>query len=194
MLTNSFLVKRCDWVTHDELIQKYHDEEWGVPIHEDNKLFEFLILDGMQAGLSWSTILRKRIGFRKAFLDFDPKKIDKFASKDVHRLMKNDSIIRNKQKILSAINNAKKFLQVQEEFESFDNYVWSFTGNKTKINRYKKWNNIPAISTESELMSRDLKKRGFTFVGPTICYAFMQSIGMVNDHIVTCFRHKEVIK
>lgn len=194
METKSLIKIRCDWVTSADIITRYHDEEWGVSVHEDHRLYEFLILDGMQAGLSWSTILRKRIALRDAFIDFNPNKIANFTSKDVRRLMRNESIIRNKQKIMSAINNAKRFLEVKEEFKTFDSYIWSFVGNKTMKNRYKKWSNIPAFSNESKLMSRDLKKRGFTFVGPRICYAFMQSIGMVNDHIVTCFRRKEVMK
>ena len=187
------MVKRCEWAIGD-LLQKYHDMEWGVPLHSDRKLFEFLILDGAQAGLSWSTILKKRAAYRKAFDRFDPKKIALYTGTDVRRLLKNKGIVRNRQKIESAINNAKHFLEVKTEFGSFDKYIWGFVEHRTITNRYKRWSDIPPYSDESESMSKDLKKRGFSFVGPTICYAVMQSAGMVNDHITSCFRYKQVTK
>lgn len=171
---------------------EYHDTEWGVPVHEDRKLFEFMVLDGMQAGLSWSTILRKRENFRKAFDNFDPKKIARYGEKDFQRLMNNAGIIRNRAKIRAAIENAKRFLEVQREFGSFDAYIWQFTDGKTLRNRRRKLEDIPATSRESDAMSRDLKSRGFKFVGSTICYAFMQAMGMVNDHVVSCFPYREV--
>ena len=183
--------KRCQWAT-DPMLERYHGTEWGVPLHNDRKLFEFLILDGAQAGLSWSTILKKRVAYRKAFDRFDPKKVALYNGTDVRRLLKNSGIVRNRQKIESAINNAKRFLEVKEEFGSFDRYIWEFVGHRTITNRYKRWRDVPPRSRESEDMSRDMKDRGFSFVGPTICYAFMQSSGMVNDHIVSCFRHSEV--
>ena len=184
-------VKRCDWVS-GELHTKYHDTEWGVPLHNDRKLFEFLVLDSMQSGLSWQMILRKRKSFRDAFDNFDPKKISQYSKNDVRRLLADKGIIRNRKKIESVINNAEKFLLIKNEFGKFDSYVWSFVNHKTRINYFKKWNDIPAISEESELMSKDMKKRGFTFVGPTVCYAFMQTVGMVNDHVMGCFRRKEL--
>ena len=183
--------KRCQWAT-DPIMEKYHDTEWGVPLHNDRKLFEFLILDGAQAGLSWSTILKKRVAYRKAFDRFDPKKVALYNGTDVRRLLKNKGIVRNRQKIESAINNAKCFLGVKAEFGSFDNYIWGFVGHGTITNRYKRWKDIPPRSRESEDMSRDMKGRGFSFVGPTICYAVMQSAGMVNDHITSCFRYSEI--
>jgi len=186
-------MKRCEWAT-DELLKEYHDKEWGVPLHNDRKLLEFLILDGMQAGLSWSTVLKKRKAYRRAFENFDAKKISGYKSADVRRLLKNNMIIRNEQKIKSAVNNAKRFLEVKEEFGTFDKYIWSFVGGKTIVKRYKHWKDIPAFSNESKEMAIDLKKRCFTFVGPTICYAFMQSAGLLNDHIVNCFRHSQILK
>ena len=183
--------KRCEWAT-DNLLKEYHDTEWGVPLHNDRKLFEFLILDGAQAGLSWYTILRKRDAYRKAFDDFDPKKVALYTRTDVQRLLKNKEIVRNQQKIESAINNAKCFLKVKAEFGSFDKYVWGFIEHKTIRNKYRRWKDIPAYSNESENMSKNLKEKGFSFVGPTICYAIMQSVGMVNDHIISCFRYKQV--
>ena len=180
-------MKRCEWAVNS-LLECYHDHEWGVPLHNDKKLFEFLILDGAQAGLTWALILKRRKEYKKAFSNFQPEKIISYSKKDVNSLLKNKGIIRNKMKIESVINNAKRFLQVKDEFGSFNKYIWSFVGNKTIINSYKKWKEIPAYSEESKKMSGDLKKRGFTFVGPTICYAFMQSSGMVNDHITSCFR------
>ena len=184
-------MKRCDWVFEDIHI-KYHDAEWGVPLHNDQKLFEFLSLDGMQSGLSWKVILKKRVAFKKAFDRFDPKKIAQYSEKDVIKLLSNKEIIRNRQKIESVINNAKRVLETKEEFGTFDSYVWSFGNYKPKINRFKKWEDIPASTATSEEMSKDMKKRGYTFVGPTICYAFMQTIGMVNDHVVGCFRKYEI--
>jgi DNA-3-methyladenine glycosylase I len=183
------MVKRCEWA-RDELMAEYHDREWGVPVHDDRKLFELLMLDGAQAGLSWATILRKRENYRRAFDSFDPVKISKYAQKDVRRLLADNGIVRNKMKILSAINNARQFLKVQEEFGSFDRYIWGFTNHKPVINSYRRLRDLPATSSVSDAMSRDLKNRGFNFVGSTICYAFMQSVGMVNDHLVYCFRRK----
>jgi DNA-3-methyladenine glycosylase I len=170
----------------------YHDTEWGVPLHDDQKLFEYIVLDGAQAGLSWSTVLRKRENYRKALHGFDPKSIARYTEKDVQRLLKNDGIIRNRLKIESTITNAKMFLQLRQEFGSFDAYIWQFTGFKTVQHRFRRLAEIPATSEESDAMSRDLKKRGFKFVGSTICYAFMQAAGMVNDHLVHCFRYREV--
>ncbi len=171
----------------DSLYERYHDEEWGIPVHDDRKLFEFITLEGAQAGLSWSTILKRREGYRKAFKNFDPQKIAKFTSADVKRLMNDAGIIRNRLKIESTISNAKSFLAVQKEFGSFDKYIWQFTKGKTIKNRVKRgqWQ---ATSKESDVMSNDLKKRGFRFVGSTICYAFMQAVGMVNDHVTDCWK------
>jgi len=184
-------MRRCDWV-YDDIHIKYHYTEWGVPLHNDRKLFEFLILDGMQSGLSWKIVLNKRESFRKAFDNFDPKKISAYTKKDVTRLLADKGIIRNRRKIESVINNAEKFIETKKEFKTFDSYVWSFVNYKTKRNSFKQWSDIPATTQESETMSKDMKKRGFTFVGPTVCYAFMQTVGMVNDHLVTCFRRKEL--
>ncbi len=170
----------------------YHDTEWGVPLHDDQKLFEYIVLDGAQAGLSWSTVLRKRENYRRAFHGFDPKRVARYTEKDVRRLLKDDGIIRNRLKIESTITNAKMFLQVRQEFGSFDAYIWQFTGYQTVQRRLRRLAEIPATSEESDAMSRDLKKRGFKFVGSTICYAFMQAAGMVNDHLVHCFRYREV--
>ena len=184
--------ERCDWVT-DEYLKKYHDSEWGVPLHDDKKLFEFIILDGAQAGLSWSLILRKRPAYKRAFHNFNPSKVAGFNASDMKKLEKNSGIIRNSLKIKSAVNNARRFLEVVDEFGSFDRYIWGFVKNETIIHKYKKWKDIPSLTAESTKMSGDLKNRGFTFVGPTICYAFMQSAGMVNDHVISCFRHKQVM-
>lgn len=185
-------IVRCGWSTNDLLYIKYHDEEWGVPCHKDRKLFEMLILEGFQAGLSWITILRKRKEFKKAFDNFDPKKIVKYDSKKINQLMKNEGIIRNKLKIKSAKINAALFLKTQKEFGSFDKYIWQFTGGKPVVNKFKSLSEIQPTTKESDAMSKDLKKRGFKFIGSTICYAFMQATGMVNDHIVGCFRYKEL--
>ena len=182
--------KRCQWAK-DEPNTTYHDDEWGTPQHDDQKLFEFLILEGAQAGLSWTTILNRRAGYRKAFSNFDAKKVSKFTQKRVDKLLQDESIIRNKLKINSAINNAKLFLKIQDEFGSFDNYLWGFVNHKPIKNKFKNHSELPATSEISEKLSQDLKKRGFNFVGPTICYALMQAIGMVNDHTSECFLYKK---
>ena len=182
--------KRCEWAK-DEPNISYHDTEWGKPQHNDQKLFEFLILEGAQAGLSWTTILKRRDGYRKAFSDFDVLKVSKYTQKHVGKLLKDKSIIRNKLKINSAINNAKQFLKIQEEFGSFDKYLWGFVEHKPIKNKFKKLSDLPATTEISEKLSQDLKKRGFNFVGPTICYALMQATGMVNDHISDCFLYKK---
>lgn len=182
---------RCAWARNDLSIA-YHDREWGVPQHDDRVLFEFLVLEGAQAGLSWDTILRKRENYRAAFDNFDPKKIAGYDARKIRSLMSNDGIVRNRLKILSAVKNAKAFLAVQQEFGSFDGYIWQFVGGKPRINSRKSMNQVPAITPESDAMSKDLKKRGFTFVGSTICYAFMQAVGMVNDHLTACFRYREI--
>ena len=171
---------------------EYHDTEWGVPLHNDQKLFEFLVLDAFQAGLSWSTILHKRENFRKAFKEFDPKKVARFTQPDIQRLLADQGIIRNRLKIEATVKNAKAFLKIQKEFGTFGKYIWSFVGYQPVDNRWESVSQIPASSVQSDDMSKDLKARGFSFVGTTICYAFMQAAGMVNDHLVSCFRHKEV--
>jgi len=181
---------RCSWAKDGPSIE-YHDTEWGTPQHDDTKLFEFLVLEGAQAGLSWTTILNRRSGYRKAFSGFDPDKVSRYTRRDVSGLLKDEAIIRNRLKINSAVNNARQFLKVQREFGTFDNYIWGFVNHKTVRNSFRKHSEVPATSSVSEKLSSDLKKRGFTFVGPTICYALMQAIGMVNDHTVDCFRHKE---
>ncbi|HLN52753.1 MAG TPA: DNA-3-methyladenine glycosylase I [Lentimicrobium sp.] len=184
---------RCAWPSNDELMIRYHDEEWGVPVHDDRKLFEYLVLDAFQAGLSWKTILYRREGFRKAFDNFDPVKIAKYDDTDFQKLMNDASIIRNKAKINGTIKNAKAFLEVVKEFGSFDKYIWQFTGYKTIKNKWKHNNDVPAFSPESDAMSKDMKKRGFAFCGTTICYAFMQAAGMVNDHSTDCFRYQQLV-
>ena len=183
---------RCEWVTADQLYIDYHDTDWGVPEHDDRRLFEFLVLEGAQAGLSWLTILKKRDNYRKAFDKFDVRKVAKYDKRKVKELLSNKGIVRNKLKIESAIKNAKAYLTVQKEFGSFDAYIWQFVGGKPKKNAWKTLKKIPAKTIESEAMSKDLIKRGFKFVGPTICYAHMQATGMVNDHTVYCFRYNEV--
>lgn len=183
---------RCTWCGTDPLYVQYHDEEWGVPVHDDRKHFEFLILEGAQAGLSWITILRKREGYREAFADFDPIRVARYGNKEFARLMKNPGIVRNRLKIEGAAKNARAFLAVQDEFGSFDNYAWRFVGGRPIQNRWKQMKQLPARTPESDAFSKDLKKRGFTFVGSTIIYAHMQAIGMVNDHVTDCFRHKQV--
>ena len=180
---------RCGWAS-GELMIRYHDEEWGVPVHDDRTLFEFLILEGAQAGLSWSTILNKRQNYRKAFEEFDPKSVAAFDRRKVQQLLRDPGIVRNRLKIASTIGNAKAFLRVQEEFGSFDRYIWQFVGGKPLVNKRKSLRQVPARSAESDAMSKDLKRHGFNFVGSTICYAFMQAVGMVNDHVVDCFRYK----
>jgi DNA-3-methyladenine glycosylase I len=182
---------RCYWATTPALIE-YHDREWGVPQHDDRTLFEFLVLEGAQAGLSWSTILNKRAAYRKAFNGFNPARVAKYDARKVRELLGNAGIVRNKLKIASAIGNARAFLAVQKEFGSFDKYIWQFTGGKPKINKIASMEQLPAQTAESEAMSKELLKRGFRFVGPTICYAFMQAVGMVNDHLVECWRWKEL--
>jgi DNA-3-methyladenine glycosylase I len=172
---------------------KYHDEEWGLPVHDDRVHFEFLILEGAQAGLSWSTILRKREGYRKAFADFDPAKVSRFTATRIEKILTNPGIVRNRLKVNAAVNNAKRFLEVQKEFGSFDRYIWQFVGGKPIINRRKRLSDIPATTPESDALSKDLIKRGFKFVGSTVLYAHMQACGLVNDHLVDCFRHREVI-
>lgn len=182
---------RCQWVVEgNELYENYHDSEWGVPVHDDRKHFEFLILEGAQAGLSWLTILKRREGYRKAFANFDPKKVAVFDENTVERLLKDEGIIRNRLKVASVINNAKCFLEVQKEFGSFDAYIWSFVGGKPIQNHWKSIEEIPAETKESKALSKDLIKRGFRFVGPTIIYAHMQATGLVNDHTVDCFCHR----
>ena len=187
-------MKRCEWPGSDSDMIDYHDREWGVPMHDDRKLFEYLLLDTFQAGLSWRTILKKRENFRKAFHDFNPEKISRYNEKDFKRLMNDKGIVRNRLKILGAIENAKKFFEMQKEFGSFDKYIWQFTGHNTIRNQFKSLKELPAKTKESDAMSKDMKSRGFRFVGSTICYAFMQGAGMVNDHIIDCFRHEEVGK
>ena len=186
------MVTRCAWVGQEPLYVTYHDDEWGVPVHDDRLLFEFLVLEGAQAGLSWLTILRKREGYRKAFAGFDPAAVAAFGPADVERLLADPAIVRNRLKVDSAITNARRFLQVQEEFGSFDAYVWGFVGGETIHNRWRTLAEIPAKTAEAERLSADLKRRGFRFVGPTIVYAHMQATGMVNDHTVDCFRWEEL--
>ena len=181
----------CPWATTEPAIT-YHDKEWGVPVHDDRLLFEFLILEGAQAGLSWITILKKRNAYRKAFDKFRPEKIARYTARDVERLLGNDGIVRNRLKITAAIHNAKAFLVVGKEFKTFDAYLWNFVGDKPIQNRWQKMTEVPARTAESDAMSRDLLRRGFKFVGSTICYALMQAVGMVNDHLVTCPRHPEL--
>ena len=182
---------RCDWARVEPNIT-YHDQEWGVPVHDDRKLFEFLILEGAQAGLSWTTILNKRANYRKAFDGFRVEKIARYGKRDIQRLLGDSGIVRNRLKIAAAIENAKAFRMVQDEFGSFDPYVWSFVGGKPIQNRWRTMAQVPARTAESDAMSRDLLRRGFKFVGSTICYALMQAVGMVNDHLVTCSRHAEL--
>jgi DNA-3-methyladenine glycosylase I len=182
---------RCAWASGEQSI-RYHDEEWGVPVHDDRMLFEFLILEGAQAGLSWSTILNKRENYRRAFDGFDAGRIAGYERKKIKALLQDPGIVRNKLKIDSTVENAKAFLRVQEEFGSFDRYIWQFVGGNPLVNRRKSLGQVPARTTESDTMSKDLKRRGFKFVGSTICYAFMQAVGMVNDHVVTCFRYSRL--
>lgn len=181
---------RCSWAIGENYI-RYHDEEWGVPVHDDRTLFEFLILEGAQAGLSWSTILNKREHYRQAFDNFEPQRVAQYGIKKIRSLLAESGIVRNRLKIASAIQNAKVFLRIQQEFGTFDRYIWSFVDGKTKINPWKV-RKVPATSAESDAMSKDLKRRGFNFVGSTICYAFMQAVGMVNDHARNCFRYRQL--
>ncbi|HSX25756.1 MAG TPA: DNA-3-methyladenine glycosylase I [Chlamydiales bacterium] len=183
---------RCPWCKDDPLYVAYHDEEWGCPLHNDGQLFEFLILEGMQAGLSWLTILRKRSHFREAFAQFDPHRVARFTSADVTKLLGNQGIIRNRLKIESAIHNAKEFLKIQSKYTTFDNYIWQFTDGKPLRNTWVNKADIPCCTEISDKMEKDLKQHGFKFVGSKICYAFMQATGMVNDHLTTCFRHSEL--
>lgn len=184
--------RRCNWCGTDPLYVAYHDEEWGVPVHDDRKLFEFLVLESFQAGLSWFIVLKKRPNFKKAFANFDAKKVSKFTARDVAQLMQDAGIIRNKMKIEAAINNASRFLEIKKEFGTFSHYVWSFTKGKTIDGKKKTMKDYVAKSDISDAMSKDMGKRGFKFRGSTICYAFMQAVGMVNDHIAGCFRYKEL--
>ncbi|MDE3158759.1 MAG: DNA-3-methyladenine glycosylase I [Acidobacteriota bacterium] len=184
-------VERCAWA-RDELSIGYHDNEWGVPLHADRALFEFLVLEGAQAGLSWSTILRKRPAYRRAFDRFDPRKVAGYGEAKIAELLANEGIVRNRLKVRSAIRNAEAFLAVQKEFGSFDRYIWRFTGGRPLENRWQRLEQVPVRTPQSDAMSKDLTKRGFTFVGSTICYAFMQAVGLVNDHLVTCFRYREL--
>lgn len=185
-------MQRCEWARNDLTI-RYHDEEWGVPVHDDRVLFEFLLLEGAQAGLSWDTILKKREAYRKAFSGFDPARIARYNEARIERLLENAGIVRNRLKIESAVGNAKAFLKVAKEFGSFDRYIWGFTGGAPKVNAWETLKQVPAKTSESDAMSKDLKKRGFNFVGSTICYAFMQAVGIVNDHTLNCFR-RSVLK
>ena len=185
-------MKRCDWCIGDDLYIKYHDEEWGIPVHDDNKHFEFLILEGVQAGLSWLLILKKRENYRKAYDNFDPVKVAEYDDKKIKDLINNEGLIRNRRKIESSVNNAIKFLEVQDDFGSFDNYIWDFVDNKPIINSWKNVLDLPSKTKLSDDISSDLKNKGFKFVGSTTIYAHMQAIGLVNDHIVDCFRYNEI--
>jgi DNA-3-methyladenine glycosylase I len=187
-------LERCGWTSLDDpLYRDYHDKEWGVPIHDDRQLFEYLVLEGAQAGLSWYTILTKRDNFRRAFDGFDPRKVARYNLRKVKRLLGDPGIVRNRLKIDSAVQNAKAFIEVQKEFGTFDSYIWGFVGGGPKVNAWRSVKDIPAVTPEAGAMSRDLIRRGFRFVGPTICYAHMQATGMVNDHIVSCFRYRQLV-
>ena len=187
-------MERCGWVTNDPIYIKYHDKEWGVPVHDDKKLFEFIILEGAQAGLSWLTILKRRPGYKNAFSNFDVEKVARFTPQKIEKLLLDPGIIRNRLKVNAAVTNARAFIKIQEEFGSFDRYGLHFVDGKQKTNRFKTPDQIPATTRESDAFSKDLKQRGFKFVGSTIIYAHMQAVGMVNDHLVSCFRHKEVMQ
>lgn len=191
MSDESPLRVRCQWA-RNPLAIRYHDEEWGVPAHDDRVLFEFLILEGAQAGLSWDTILQKRQNYRLAFSGFDPALVARYERKQISRLLKDSGIVRNRLKIASAIQNAQAFLETQKEFGSFDGYIWQFVGGNPQTNRWTTLKQVPSRTAESDALSRDLKKRGFTFVGTTICYAYMQAVGMVNDHVLGCFRYEQI--
>jgi DNA-3-methyladenine glycosylase I len=184
--------KRCDWAGSDPEMVAYHDTEWGVPVHDDTKHFEFLVLEGAQAGLSWSTILKRRPGYRKAFAGFDAAKVARFTPARVEKLLLDPGIIRNRSKVESTVRNARIFLDVQEEFGSFDAYIWGFVGGRTLVNKWRRTAQLLAVSAESEAFSADLRRRGFRFVGPTVCYAHLQASGLINDHLVGCFRYKEL--
>lgn len=192
MATKGKIKKRCAWLNNSPLMVEYHDIEWGVPVHDDCTLFEFLILEGAQAGITWQTVLNKRENYRKALSGFHPAKIARYGNKDVKRLLGNPGIIRNRLKIAATILNAKKFLEIQKEFGSFDTYIWQFVGGKPIKNEFKSLSEIPPTTKESDAMSKDLLKRGFKFVGSTICYAFMEAVGMANDHTTDCFRYNVV--
>jgi len=187
-------LKRCGWGTRDPLYIDYHDCDWGVPVHDDQRLFEMLILEGAQAGLSWITILKRREGYRRAFAAFDPAKVARFNTRKVEKLLEDTGIIRNRAKVNSAIRNASAFLEIQRTEGSFDRFLWGFIGGRPRVNSWKRLADIPAKTAESLALSKALSERGMNFVGPTICYALMQSVGMVNDHLVSCFRHHEVQK
>ena len=187
------MIKRCEWVSNDELYIQYHDQEWGMPQHDDQKLFELLILEGAQAGLSWYTILKKRENYRQAFDNFEAKKIAGYDNKKIQELLINQGIVRNRLKIESTVRNAKAFLEIQKNYGSFNQYIWSFLGGKPIVNKFNELKDIPAKTDISDKMSKNLKKQGFNFVGSTICYAFMQAVGMVNDHTVDCFRYEQVL-
>jgi len=187
-------MERCGWVTNDPIYIKYHDEEWGVPVHDDKKLFEFIILEGAQAGLSWLTILKRRSGYRKAFTNFNVQKVARFTPGKIEKLLLDPGIIRNRLKVNAAVTNARAFIKVQEEFGSFDKYSWRFVDGQQKVNEFKTLDQMPSTTRESDAFSKDLKQRGFKFVGSTIIYAHMQAVGMVNDHLVSCFRYKEVME
>ena len=187
-------MRRCEWANGSVLEQKYHDNEWGRPVHDDRLLFEFLILEGAQAGLSWSTILKKREGYRKAFDNFQANKIAIYSEEKIANLLSNPEIVRNKLKVNAAVLNARVYLDIQDEFGSFDNYIWKFVGGQTIQNSWRKPSEIPTNSTESDIMSKDLKRRGFKFIGTTICYAFMQAVGLVNDHTVDCYVYNQIKK
>ena len=185
--------KRCPWASADSpLLVEYHDREWGVPVHSDRKHFEVLVLSGAQAGLSWSLVLKKREGYRRAFDNFDPEKVAHYSGRQIQKLESDPAIIRNRMKIEAAVRNARAFLKIQEESKDFDSYCWRFVGGRPKLNRWKATGQIPATSPESDAFSKDLKQRGFSFVGSTVVYAYMQSVGMVNDHLVDCFRYREI--
>jgi len=187
--------KRCSWATMDgPMLLQYHDREWGVPVHNDRKHFEVLVLSGAQAGLSWSLVLKKREGYRRAFDKFDPEKVARYSERQIQKLTSDPEIIRNRMKIEAAVRNARAFLKVQEEFGDFDSYCWNFVGGQPNLNRWKATRQIPATSPESEKFSKDLKRRGFSFVGPTVAYAYMQAVGMVNDHLGDCFRYREILR
>lgn len=188
----AYATQGCTWPGNDPLMNLYHNEEWGVPLHDDRKIFEFMVLDAFQAGLSWKTVLHKRKNFEKAFANFEPSKVAGFTEKKIEVLLLDGGIIRNKQKIIASINNAQRFLEVQKQYGSFDKYIWQFVSYKPIVNHWEESGQIPAKSHESDVMSKDLQSKGFKFVGSTICYAFMQAAGLVNDHLISCKRHKAV--
>ncbi len=187
------MLQRCSWTGDDPLYVAYHDHEWGLPVHDDRTLFEFLILEGAQAGLSWITILKKRENYRKAFDGFDPRRVARYGEAKIEKLLADPGIVRNKLKVRSAVTNARAFLEVEQEFGSFDRFIWQFVGGQPRENAWKSMSEVPASTPESDAMSKELKRRGFKFVGSTICYAYMQAVGMVNDHTVDCFRYRELL-